>query len=311
MNKNIIIVILTLLLIGGGIYYKNLQNKPVPVAIDGHTDHSHDGEAITADTDHTMSIAGEHMLTGAKLAGTRTIIKNPAIKSGSQVLSFEIYGKDGDAWGDEDLKIAHEKKMHFIIVSSDFSDYQHVHPQYKDKLWQVKVTFRNNTTYQAYVDIDSNEDGPEVLRIPVAVGTPQVVSKISQKETTLSKGGIDVTMSAENGFSAGKENSVIFTLSKGGKIIIPENYLGAKGHVVALGDDPNTFIHGHPDDHGDSEIHFAFSFEKSGTYTLFAQFQVNGVVGTYPFTINVIDGNTSISSPLDESKPHEHTVPHN
>ena len=91
------------------------------------------------------------------------------------------------------------------------------------------------------------------------------------------------------------------------KIIETENYLGAKGHVIALNDDPNVYIHGHPDDHGDSEIHFVFSFEKAGTYTLFAQFQVNGVVTTYPFTISV--ENTSGST--GESKAHTDTAPHN
>ncbi len=306
MNKKIIIALAAILLIGGGIYYKTSQNTITSTVSDGHTDHSHDTTTPSTDTDHAMS-SGDHMATGATLAGTRVIVKNSSIKSGTQTLAFDLYGKDGDAWSDKDLKIAHEKKMHFIMVSSDFSDYQHVHPQFKDKLWQVQGNFKNNTAYQAYVDIDSNEDGPETLRLPIAVGTPQPVSKVSQKETTLTKSGIQVKMNAENGFTTGKENPIVFTLSKGGKSIIPENYLGAKGHVVALGDDPNIFIHGHPDDHGDSEVHFAFSFEKAGTYTLFAQFQINGVVSTYPFTISV--GTTN--SATDESKPHTDSVPHN
>ena len=76
---------------------------------------------------------------------------------------------------------------------------------------------------------------------------------------------------------------------------------------MALGDDPNTFVHGHPDDHGDNEVHFAFSFKNVGTYTLFAQFQVDGVVRTYPFTVTV----TGATGRTDESKPHTDTVPHN
>jgi hypothetical protein len=113
-------------------------------------------------------------------------------------------------------------------------------------------------------------------------------------------------MNAENGFVVGAENKITFTVTQNNKVVAPENYLGAKGHVVALGDDPNTFIHGHPDDHGDSEIHFAFAFDKTGTYTLFAQFKVSGVVRTYPFTISV--GNATSA---DESKPHTDIVPHN
>ncbi len=294
MNKKIILALITALVIGGGIYCVTSQNKIASVASDGHT--------AQINTDHMMTTP-----TSAILAGTRVIVKNTSFKSGSQLLSFELYGKDGDAWSDKALKISHEKKMHFIVVSSDFSDYQHVHPEFKNKLWQVQVALKNNMAYQAYVDIDSEEDGAEVLRVPMTVGTSQAASKVSQKETTLTKSGIEVQMNAESGFVTGKENPVIFTLSKGGKTIIPEYYLGAKGHVVALGDDPNTFVHGHPDDHGDSEIHFAFSFEKSGTYTLFAQFQINGVVTTHPFTISV--GNTN--GAMNESKAHTDSVPHN
>jgi hypothetical protein len=162
-------------------------------------------------------------------------------------------------------------------------------------------------TYQAYVDIDSNEKGAETLRLPVTVGTPQALSKVSQKETSLTKDGITVSMNAPNGFVSGQENTVTFTITKNSKTIIPENYLGAKGHVVALGDDPNTFIHGHPNEDSDAGIDFAFGFEKAGTYTLFGQFQVGGVVRTYPFTITV----TGATGRTNESMPHTDTTPHN
>jgi len=300
MNKTIIIAIATILVVGGGIYYVTSQNKTTPIATDGHTDHVHK-------TDQSNKGHMTTTPTGAVPAGTRIILKNGVLKAGSQNVSFELYGKDGHVFSDVELKVAHEKKMHFIMASSDFSDYQHIHPEFKDKLWQVPLTFKNNTAYLAYVDVESDEDGAETLRIPLSVGTPQPVSKVSQKETTLLKDGIEVKMNTENGFASGAENPATFTISKGGKTIVPENYLGAKGHVVALGDDPNTFIHGHPDDHGDNEVHFAFDFAKAGTYTLFAQFQVGGVVRTYPFTVSVITGTGSTK----ESAPHTDTVPHN
>ncbi len=305
MNKQIIIGLLAVILIGGGAYYVGLTKTKV--ASDGHTDHTHD--PIVAPIGGTMPMDHGNvamMATGAKPAGTRVIVKNTTYKSGTQTFSFELYGKDGDAWSDKDLKIAHEKKMHFIIVSNDFSNYQHVHPEFKDNLWQVSVTLNTNTGYQAYVDIESNEDGAETLRLPIVVGTPTAGAKVSQKEITLIKDGVQVKMNAPNGFIAGKENEVSFAVSQNGKIIIPENYLGAKGHVVALGDDPNTFIHGHPSVDGHTEVDFAFAFDKVGTYTLFAQFKVDGVVRTYPFTISVIKGSGTASMPTDESQPHSH-----
>ena len=286
------VVIVAVIAIGYGFTKTKTSNQ------DASNTSTHAPENINAD--HT----GDSI--GATLAGTRVILKNSLFKAGSQNVSFELYGKDGHAFSEKELKITHEKKMHFIMASSDFSDYQHVHPEFKNNTWQVQVSFKNNTLYQAYVDIESDEDGAETLRVPLTVGTPQTVSKVVQKETTLTKDGVEVTMNAENGFVVGKENAVTFTISKGGKTIIPENYLGAKGHVVVLGDDPNTFVHGHPDDHGDKDIHFAFNFEKVGIYTLFAQFKVGGVVYTHPFTVTVTGATVT-----DESKPHTDTVPHN
>lgn len=309
MNKKIIIAIVAVLILGGGVYYVTSQNK---AATDGHTNHSHDDghldHAHEAATTENMQGAHTNMaVEGATLAGTRVILKNSAFKAGTQNLSFELYGKDGHPFSDAELKITHEKKMHFILVSADFSDYQHIHPEFKDKVWQTEMTLKNNSSYQAYVDIESEEDGAETLRLPLSVGTPTASAKVSQKETTLVKSGVEVKMSAGSGLLTGKENPVTFTVSKAGKSIVPENYLGAKGHVVALGDNPNTFIHGHPDEHGDNEVHFAFNFANPGTYTLFAQFKVDGTVRTYPFTV-IVTGPTSAA---DESKPHTDATPHN
>lgn len=303
MNKQIIIGVLAVILIGGGAYY--FTSSKSNVASDGHTDHTHEQEDMAGmeGMDHSKM---PMMASGAKLAGTRVNIKNQSFKSGSQNLSFELFGQDGHAFDESLLKITHEKKMHFILVSNDFSNYQHLHPEFKNNLWQVDVALDANTGYQAYVDIDSNEDGAETLRFPVLVGTPTAKAKVSQRETTLSKDGVQVKMSASNGLVIGKENEVTFSITQNGKTTNPENYLGAKGHVVALGDDPNTFIHGHPSEDGDSEAHFAFMFEKTGTYTLFAQFQVGGVVRTYPFTITVGGGSATGASPIDESQPHDH-----
>ena len=135
MNKNIIIAILAVTVIGGGAYYLG-SSKTNKIASDGHTDHTHDpivatvGGTIAMNHESTPSMV---MTTGAQEAGTRVVVKNTSFKAGTQTISFELYGKDGDAWSDKALKVAHEKKMHFIVVSNNFASYQHVHPEYKDK----------------------------------------------------------------------------------------------------------------------------------------------------------------------------------
>lgn len=313
MNKNIIIAIIAVLVLVGGTYYylttKNVvdESKPHEDATPHATETTNPNDGMAGMENGQMNMMGP----GSKEAGTRVIIKNSSLKSGTQELSFQVYGTDGDSWGDKDLKIAHEKKMHFIVVSNNFSDYQHIHPSFSNETWKVNLDLKDKTGYHAYVDVDSNELGTEVLRFPLSVGSVINSSKISQNEKTVTKNSITTTITGIDTLVTGKVNTVTFALTSGVKSITPEKYLGAKGHVVALTNDPNIFIHGHPSEDADvKEVHFEFNFQKEGTYTLFAQFQVNGKVETYPFTVNVKSGG-STSSTTDESKPHEDATPHN
>lgn len=309
MNKNIIIAIIAILVLGaGGAYYINStkvvdESKPHVDAVPHTTVETKNTTSDMAGMDHSqMNMSG----LGSKEAGTRVITKNNSLKSGTQELSFQLYGADGDSWSDKDLKEAHTKKMHFILVSNDFSDYQHVHPAFSGDVWKVSLNLKDKTGYQAYVDVNSNELGAEVLRIPLAVGSVVSNTKVSQNEKTLTKNNITTTVTGTDNLVVGRENTITFMLTNNGKSVTPENYLGAKGHVVALSSDPNVFIHGHPSEDADvKEVHFAFTFASVGTYTLFAQFQVNGKVETYPFTVKVAkgSGNTTVDP---ESLPHSH-----
>lgn len=294
MNKNIIIAIIAILVLaGGGVYYYTNRTKIVDE--NKHHDHITPHATESASTNTNMdNVAGmDHNQinmsgSGSKEAGTRVIVKNSSLKSGLQELSFQLYGTDGDSWADKDLKETHTKKMHFIVVSNDFSNYQHLHPAFSGGVWKVSLNLKGKTGYQAYVDVDSNEVGAEVLRLPLSVGSVASTVRVSQNEKALTKNNINTTITGIDDLVIEKESTITFMLTSDGKSVIPENYLGAKGHVVALSSDPNVFIHGHPSDDADAkEVHFAFTFASEGTYTLFAQFQVNGKVETYPFTVKV------------------------
>jgi hypothetical protein len=297
-NKIVIIVLAVILLIGGGYYLKssNGTNKNQEIASDGHTDHSH----VATTTESHMGDADEHAVQelGAKLAGTRVVLKDTSLKSGTQNIIFQIFGKDGHPFGANDLKITHEKKIHFIVVSDDFKEYLHLHPEFSNDAWSVEATLKDNMAYQAYVDISPEEESPQVLRVPLTIGSVQNKTKVSQLNPTFTVGKITASMKPEAKLVSGHENNIVFNLNRGGKSIVPEMYLGALGHVIALSHvDQNNFIHAHPDTHegGDSDIHFAIDFPSAGTYTFFAQFQVDGQVNTYPFTVTVEDGHNEVN----------------
>ena len=84
MNNQIIIGVLAIVLIGGGAYYFTTSS---------HTDGA-SGEHATATHGESNSTGTNSVASGAKVAGTRINIKNSSFKSGSQSLSFELFGQD-------------------------------------------------------------------------------------------------------------------------------------------------------------------------------------------------------------------------
>ena len=63
-----------------------------------------------------------------------------------------------------------------------------------------------------------------------------------------------------------------------------QEYLGAKGHLVALRKGDLAFLHVHPDE---DRLRFMATFPTAGRYRLFLQFQVDGRMHTAAFTQEV------------------------
>jgi hypothetical protein len=74
---------------------------------------------------------------------------------------------------------------------------------------------------------------------------------------------------------------------------VPDPYLGASGHLVALRAGDLAFLHVHP--LGDATerapgIRFAAEFPTAGTYRLFLDVSIDGTVRTAAFTVEVPEG---------------------
>jgi hypothetical protein len=77
-----------------------------------------------------------------------------------------------------------------------------------------------------------------------------------------------------------------FTVTRDGRPVRPQPYLGAGGHLVALREGDLAFLHVHPEEHahdGD-EIAFETTLPTAGRYRLFLQFRDAGRVHTVAFT---------------------------
>ena len=83
---------------------------------------------------------------------------------------------------------------------------------------------------------------------------------------------------------AGEESELEFTIRRNGEVVdeIPD-YLGAKGHLVALRDGDLAYLHVHPEE---DRLTFETDFPSAGEYRLFLQFDHGGAIRTAPFTIN-------------------------
>jgi hypothetical protein len=83
---------------------------------------------------------------------------------------------------------------------------------------------------------------------------------------------------------AGREAELGFAVTRGGRPVAVEPYLGARGHLVALRDGDLAFLHVHP---GADRLRFMATFPSAGRYRLFLQFKAGGRVHTAAFTQEV------------------------
>ena len=121
---------------------------------------------------------------------------------------------------------------------------------------------------------------------------------------------IVATLLTPQTITPGSEQSLVFSLTNNGhavKDIRP--YLGAFGHVVILRHNaPEDFLHVHPITEiqpTDGTVAFATTFPTSGRYTLYGQFNVEGVVKTFPITIDVTKNGVNAMQHLN-SMDHTH-----
>ncbi|WP_240371543.1 hypothetical protein [Anoxybacteroides rupiense] len=214
------------------------------------------------------------------------------LKSNEQAhLTIQIQDQKGNPV--QDFEIQHEKQMHLIIVSSDLSYFDHLHPKYKGNgLFTTAVTFPSGGEYQLYADYVPKGGDPTVKNDDVVVQGEKAKAVPLQPDEHLTKvaEGKEITLSFDK-LVAGQEATLTFRLKdeKSGKPIHLQPYLGAMGHVVIIRKGSYDYLHAHPIDEQDegSEASFMVQFPKDGIYQVWAQFQHEGKVITVPFTVSV------------------------
>jgi hypothetical protein len=191
-------------------------------------------------------------------------------------LAFRIVDRRGQTVRDFDVE--HTKRMHFIVVRRDMTGFQHLHPsQNADGTWSLPVTLPEAGTYRVFADFSVGEK-PYTLADDITVDGSVRSRRLPAPTGAVAVDGLRVALTRKAG-------ALDFTVTRAGRPVALQDYLGAKGHLVALRQGDLAFLHVHPDE---NRLRFMAEFPTAGTYRLFLQFKTtDGRLHTAAFTQEV------------------------
>jgi hypothetical protein len=196
-------------------------------------------------------------------------------------LAFRIVDRRGQTVRDFDVE--HTKRMHFIVVRRDMTGFQHLHPtENADGTWSVPLALPDAGSYRVFADF-SVDGKPHTLADDLTVDGTMRSQALPVPVESVDVDGMRVHLT-EGASRAGAESELSFDVTRDGKPVAVEQYLGAKGHLVALRQGDLAFLHVHPDE---NSLKFMATFPTAGRYRLFLQFQTDGRVHTAAFTQEV------------------------
>jgi hypothetical protein len=203
-------------------------------------------------------------------------------------LTFTIDGPDGAPL--TAYEVAHERELHFIVVSSDLVQFAHLHPERdSDGTWSVDVPALPAGGYRAYADFKVAGGAALTLgtdlTVPGATATP--VPLVERRTTTVD--GYDVELTGDA--MPGSSSQLTVTVRRDGEVITTEPYLGAGGHLVAIRDGDLAYLHVHPiDEEPTGPVAFAVEVPSPGVYGLYFDFAHDGKVRTASFVLQMGTG---------------------
>ena len=198
--------------------------------------------------------------------------------------TFRIVDADGDTV--QDFEVEHERRMHLIIVRRDFAHFQHLHPEQRaDGSWVAAADLEAGGVYRAFADFATNGESLTLATDLFVPGRFEPAPLPAPALTADAGDGYRVALDGTEG-----ESHLSFNVTRHGREIESvEPYLGADGHLVALREHDQAFLHVHPQGEpgGSGPISFAVSYPTPGNYRLFLQFKHDGMVRTAAFTQSV------------------------
>ena len=214
--------------------------------------------------------------------GLRLVVAHESFERGArESLRFKIVDERGRAVSDFDVE--HTKRMHVIVVRRDLTGFQHLHPKLDAAgNWTTPLRLREAGSYRVFTDFVRDGKAYTLASDVRVDGAARLTPLPKPTHMATSDGGYQVELDAR--VNAGEEATLPFEITRDGRPVKVEQYLGAGGHLVALREGDLAFLHVHPTGDG---VSFDATFPTAGSYRLFLQFKHAGRVQTVGFTQEV------------------------
>jgi hypothetical protein len=241
------------------------------------------------------------MYTGTGLAATASgFTFKPAttkLASGKKT-SFAFAIRDSMGTTLKDFADDQTKLMHFYLIRSDLTGFQHIHPTMAaDGTWTATLAPQEAGTWRAYASFIakdmSGKQVPLVLSAPLTVsGGMAMTATIPKAATSTQVDGYTLKLGGE-AMMATMTHALTVTITKAGKPVTDlQPYLATYAHLTAFHASDMAFAHLHPQDeamgnHGGPTLTFQAVLAKAGNWRLFIQFQTGGKLHTAAITVTV------------------------
>lgn len=183
-------------------------------------------------------------------------LSEKVVKPGVPVdMTFQV-NQDGEPLTDFD--VVHDKTSHLILVSSDYSDFQHVHPELdaKGTFSMEDVTFRRPGKYYVFMDVTPQGSKQIVKRFEVPVQGKAAPLVLKPDNAPKLAGDVRIDLQTMPARLQTGDAMLHFQLTRAGQPVTNiQRFMGAMGHVIAMGKDGAPFLHIHPMESGDGHDH--------------------------------------------------------
>jgi hypothetical protein len=238
----------------------------------------------TAGGDMAMSAGANGLASTAD--GYSFVPEATVLRRGSNLFRFRILDDAGHPARRFDLDGG--VRLHLLLARRDLTQYQHLHPTlHADGSWTIPIVISEPGVYRAFADFEVDGKKTVLGRDLFVAGDFRAAA--APATTATSTAGPYRVRIARGVLHAGQEAPIAFVVTRGGRPVESfQEYVGARGHLVALHVGDLAYAHVHPSDAGGSgRIDFRAELTEPGRYRLFLQFKRDGRVYTAPFAVEV------------------------